>query len=174
MHLCVNYFVTVNRANYHGNVWRRSDFRFTFAHVERPKSTRQVVFSLFSKTDNKSCHSQEEKTYKYYSEWRCWGIKSASLHRDKWQWLFVHGHLMKNEQHILCAITRDVLCTFLACARLAINVSCYERFLSFVITFANSLDPDQAGLTKSRAWSGFELFDIHSYMVSEQKVGAGS
>ena len=51
---------------------------------------------------------------------------------------------------ILLAITRDVLCTFLACARLAINVSCYGRFLSSVITFANSLDPDQAGLTKSR------------------------
>ena len=62
----------------------------------------------------------------------------------------------KMNMHILCAITRDVLCTFLACARLAINVSCYGRFLSFVITFANSLDPDQAGLTKSRAWSGFE------------------
>ena len=37
----------------------------TFVHVEK---SRQVVFSLFSKVDNKSCHSQEEKTYKYYSE----------------------------------------------------------------------------------------------------------
>ena len=120
----------------------------------------------FLEVDNKSCHSQEEKTYKYYSEWRCWGIESASLHRNKWQWLFVHGHLMTKEHaHFMC----DNYCTFLACARLAINVSCYGRFLSSVITFANSLDPDQAGLTKSRAWSGF-----HSYMVSEQKVGAGS
>ena len=81
---------------------------------------------------------------------------------------------MTKEHAHFSAISRDVLCTFLACARLAINVSCYGRFLSSVITFANSLDPDQAGQTKSRASSGFELFDIHSYMVSEQKVGAGS
>ena len=30
-------------------------------NVEKPKSSRQVVFSLFSKVDNKSCHSQEDK-----------------------------------------------------------------------------------------------------------------
>ena len=32
------------------------------------KSSWQVVFSQFLKVDNKSCHSQEEKTFKHYSE----------------------------------------------------------------------------------------------------------
>ena len=40
---------------------RCSDFRFTFVHVEKPKSSRQVVFLLFLKVDNKSCHPQKEK-----------------------------------------------------------------------------------------------------------------
>ena len=61
MHLCVDYFVTVDRDDYHGNIRRCSDFRFTFVHVEKPKSSRQVVFSLFLKVDNKSCHPQKEK-----------------------------------------------------------------------------------------------------------------
>ena len=61
MHLCVDYFVTVDRADYHGSIQRCSDFRFTFVHVEQPKSSRQVVFSLFLKVHNKSCHPQKEK-----------------------------------------------------------------------------------------------------------------
>ena len=50
----------------------------------------------------------------------------------------------QKNMHISCLITRDVFCTFLACARSAINVSCYGRFCRLLITFANSLDPDQA------------------------------
>ena len=32
----------------------------TNAYVEKPRSSRQVVFSLFSKVDNKPFHSQED------------------------------------------------------------------------------------------------------------------
>ena len=44
--LCVDYFATVNRASYHGNVWRWSDFRFTFVHVKKPKSASQFFFTF--------------------------------------------------------------------------------------------------------------------------------
>ena len=80
----------------------------------------------------------------------------------------------QKNMHISCAITRDVLCTFLACVRLAINVSCYGRILSSVDNLCKQFGPRSVRLDKSRAWSGFELFDIHSYMVSEQTIGAGS
>ena len=43
-------------------------FWFTFVHVEKPKSSRQVVFSLFLKVDNKSCHPQKENLFKHYPE----------------------------------------------------------------------------------------------------------
>ena len=47
--LCVGYFVSVNRADYHGNVWRWSDFRFTFVQVKKAKSSMQGFFFHFSR-----------------------------------------------------------------------------------------------------------------------------
>ena len=40
---------------------------FLCAYVEKPRSSRQVVFFSFSKVDNKPCHLQENKrTFKRY------------------------------------------------------------------------------------------------------------
>ena len=61
-----------------------------------------------------------------------------------------------------CAITRNVLCMFLACARLAINVSCLS-----VDNICKQFGP-RSGLTKSRAWSGSELFAIHSDSIPQK------
>ena len=62
LHLCVDYFVMGNRADYHGNKWRWSDFRFTFVHMLRNRGRQcRVFFSLFSKINSKPCHSQEDK-----------------------------------------------------------------------------------------------------------------
>ena len=34
---------------------------FTFVYVTKAKTSRQFLFSLFSKVDNTSCHSPEDK-----------------------------------------------------------------------------------------------------------------
>ena len=54
-------FVKVNRADYHGNKGRWSDFRFSFVHMLRNRGRQCRFFSLFSKMDNRPCHSQEDK-----------------------------------------------------------------------------------------------------------------
>ena len=118
--------------------------------------SRQVVFSLFLKVDNKSCHSWEENhsniilnkdadasNRPVYIDLN----SSDCLCTDTW-W--------QKNMRISCAITRNVLYTFLACARLTVNVCCLS-----VDNLCKQFGL-RSGLTKSRAWSGSELFDNHS------------
>ena len=61
MHLSVDYFVTVNRATTMVTYDAGLISDLLLCMSRSPKSSRQVVFSLFLKVDNKSCHSWEEK-----------------------------------------------------------------------------------------------------------------
>ena len=57
----------------------------------------------------------------------------------------------KRTEHISCTITRNVLFTFLACARLAINVSFYRQLLPSVDNLCKPFGP--------RSAFDFDLYD---------------
>ena len=132
MHLCVAYFVTVNRANYHGNVWRWFDFRFTFAHVERPKSTRQVVFSLFSRwITNLVTHRKRKHTNTILNEDAEAFNQPVNIEINGSDCLCTDTWWQKN-MHILCAITRDGCSLHVSCM-CAVGNKCVLLWTIFVV-----------------------------------------
>ena len=111
MHLCVDYFVTVNRADYHGKVWRWSDFRFTFDKIIKADSWSWITNLVTHRKRNIQTFIWIKMLMAQISQFTSTKIA-----------VIVHGHLMTKEHaHFMC---HNLECSLLVSCMCAVCNKC--------------------------------------------------